>query len=314
MIGGLFGEMDAHYTCEDTRTIVNRCAAAGAPLDFWAINNYAIAALGSELRSADFGIRKHQAASGLPVFVSETGHTSNEGLYGGGSGRQPRAVPGQMWEALMAGALGTHIFTWNDREMYAGGGFDREKGFGIMQQNRLNKGAVSSNVVEMFRRIEQMNLGNLLVGSAPLPADIQMFWSKSDDLGWPRGNHEITRIWSTLKRLGYQPWIVFDEEFDRGDWTNAKALLLSRCFQMEPRHIHTIVSNVTRAGIHVHANADLPAQYDSYHKPNPSWSTQMQYLFGLNVSGAYPGNDAAITNADNMYRYVSFQVANPLGR
>src|SRR5882672_3124648 len=63
MVGGLFGEADVHYTCEDAKTIVASCAAAGAPLHFWSINNYAIAGLKSELRSADFGIAKHQAAS-----------------------------------------------------------------------------------------------------------------------------------------------------------------------------------------------------------------------------------------------------------
>jgi hypothetical protein len=47
MIGGIFGEADAHYTCEDARTIVARCAAADAPLNFWSINNYAITASGA---------------------------------------------------------------------------------------------------------------------------------------------------------------------------------------------------------------------------------------------------------------------------
>src|SRR5262249_45059331 len=39
MVGGLFGEQDVFYTCEDARTIVQRCAGAGAPLHFWSINN-----------------------------------------------------------------------------------------------------------------------------------------------------------------------------------------------------------------------------------------------------------------------------------
>src|SRR5262249_18853512 len=45
MVGGLFGEADIFYTCEDARAIVKSCADAGAPLDFWSINNYAIATI-----------------------------------------------------------------------------------------------------------------------------------------------------------------------------------------------------------------------------------------------------------------------------
>src|SRR6185295_16720679 len=102
-----------HYTCEDARTIVQSCVAAGAPLDFWAINNYAVASFDTELRSADFGISKHQAASGLPVLISETGHSSSENLHPDAANRQGAALPSQLWEALMAGAMGVHVFTWN---------------------------------------------------------------------------------------------------------------------------------------------------------------------------------------------------------
>ncbi len=55
MVGGIFSGIDALNTCEDAKTIVACCRSAGAPLDFWSINNYAWAALGSEMRSADFG-------------------------------------------------------------------------------------------------------------------------------------------------------------------------------------------------------------------------------------------------------------------
>lgn len=96
MIGGLFGDADAYYTCEDGRTIVQTCKEAGAPLDFWSINNYAIASLASELRAGDFGIAKHQLDTGLPVLLSETGHTSTETLHPDVAWRQPVAVPTQV--------------------------------------------------------------------------------------------------------------------------------------------------------------------------------------------------------------------------
>ncbi len=79
MVGGIFSGRDANFTCEDAKAIVTACAAAGAPLDFWSLNNYAWAEMGSELRSAAFGIGKYQAQSGLPVMISETGFSSTRG-------------------------------------------------------------------------------------------------------------------------------------------------------------------------------------------------------------------------------------------
>jgi len=38
MVGGIFSGNDSLNTCEDAKTIVARCAAAGAPLQFWSIN------------------------------------------------------------------------------------------------------------------------------------------------------------------------------------------------------------------------------------------------------------------------------------
>ena len=313
MIGGLFGEADVHYTCEDGKTIVKSCADAGAPLHFWAINNYAIAALDTELRSADYGIGKHQAAAGLPVMISETGHTSTEDLHPGAAERQAAALPGQMWEALMSGAIGTHIFTWNDRNFFTTEYFGRERGFGIVQENRLPKDPVYENCLEMFRRMEQLDIDNLLADSTNPPTDILFFWSLNSDLGWSRANHENIRLWSTLKRLGFQPGIINDDQFDAGQWRTAKALLLSRAFQLDPRHLDAIASEVVGAGVHVHADADLPGQFNAYHQPNPNWAQRMSTLFGLNVSRAVPGWDAGSNDPNDMFRLVRFTGVNPLG-
>jgi hypothetical protein len=105
MVGGIFNGNDANHTCEDAKTIVNRCAEAGAPLDFWSINNYAWASFGSELRSADYGIAKYQAQSGLPVMISETGHSSTEDSLGPGAaadGHQRRELEGLRLPELRA--------------------------------------------------------------------------------------------------------------------------------------------------------------------------------------------------------------------
>jgi hypothetical protein len=291
-----FGEEDVFYTCEDARTIVASCAEVQAPLDFWSINNYAIATINSELRSVDFGIGKHQAASGLPVLVTETGHTSTETQYPDSSARQAAALPTELWASLMSGAIGVHIFTWNDRNLFSGNNSPRERGFGIVAQSRLAKEPVYSNIAETFRRMQQLPLDRLLGATTNPPPDIQFFWSQATDLGWCRANHENYRLWSTFKRLGYQPRIIQDDEFDRGEWAAAPALCLSRCFGMDPRHLDMLVTNLAPAGVHIHANADLPGQFNAYLRPNPSWIQRMHSLFGLNVVNAYAPWDAGGAN------------------
>ena len=298
MVGGIFSGDDALNTCEDAPAIVARCAAAGAPLDFWSINNYAWASVGSELRSADYGIAKYQAQAGLPVMISETGHSSTENLFPGASERQPKAIPSTLWESVLSGAIGVHVFHWSDRNLF-GGVFIREKGFGIVNQNRTIKDPVYWYVADMFRRMENLNLDHLLGGSSNPKADIQYFWGQSADMVWPRANQENAMLWGALRRLGYQPGLLDDAQFERGDYTNAPALLLSRCFQMNPAHLEKIATNVIPAGIHVHANADLPGQFDAYHRPNTNWISRMSSLFGLNVSNAVPGYDLGIN-------YVSY--------
>jgi hypothetical protein len=294
MIGGLFIGNDAVYTCEDARTIVARCAAAGAPLDFWSINNYAWATATKELRSGDFGIAKHRAESGLPVMVSETGHSTTDWLFPDAAPRQGTAVPGQMWTALMSGAIGIHIFTWNDRDLFGGDTFLRERGFGLVTQTRIPKQPVYANVVEMFQRMETLNVDRLFAGSTPPPADVLLFWGEAARMGWPRANEENAYLWSVLRRLGYEPDILNDEPFERGEFGHAQALVLSRCYQMKPEHLDAIATRVVPRGIHVHANADLPGQFDAYHRPNPAWRTHMGELFGLDVSKAVPGLDSGV--------------------
>jgi hypothetical protein len=297
MVGGIFSGDDALNTCEDAKTIVARCAAAGAPLDFWSINNYAWASMGSELRSADYGIAKYHQISGLPVMISETGHTSTETLFPGAAVRQGKAIQSQLWESALSGAIGVHLFHWSDRELF-GGVFVREKGFGIVNQDRTLKTPAYQDTLEAFRRMENLNLSRLLGGSLDPKPDVQFFWPLASDMGWPRANQENAMLWGALRRAGYQPSLLDDAQFARGDYTNAPALLLSRCFQMNPGDLDRIATNVIPSGIHVHANADLPGQVDTYQKPNTNWISRMSSLFGLNVANAVPGYDLGVTYAD----------------
>lgn len=313
MVGGIYNGFDANNTCEDTRAIVERCEAAGAPLDFWAINNYPWTSEGNELRSARFGIARHQDQSGLPVLVTETGYSSTDDIFTETLYRQANALPGSVWEALMAGAAGIHIFTWNDRRHVNLS--TREEGFGIMQRSRLPKGPVYWNILETFRRMEQLHVGALLGGSLPPSRDLQFLWSTDSDLVWPSANQENAMFWGGMKRLGYEPRFIDGDEFDDGAWSNAPALILSRCYQLAPERLDAIVSNVIPAGIHVYANADLPGRFNAYHQSNTAWAARMNQLFGLNTTNAQPawhGGAYPIGWPGHM-QYVALSGANALG-
>ncbi|MGK0185668.1 MAG: hypothetical protein ACI9R3_001446 [Verrucomicrobiales bacterium] len=311
MVGGVFSPNDANNTCEDGPTIVESCKDIGAPLDFWSINNYAWATEGTELRTGDYGITKYQEQLGLPVMLSETGHTSTETFLPGAPARQPMTVPGQLWEALMSGAIGVHLFHWSDRNAFAGD-FIRERGFGIVTQQRLPKTSVYRNTLAMLTRLEEIGIDSLLGGSVSPPADIQFFWSRASDMVWPSANMENTMLWGALKRAGYHPRLIDDEDFARGEYRNAKALLLSRAYHLEPEDLDKIANEVIAEGIHVHANADLPGQYNTYHQPNGNWPEQMKAIFGLDVSNADPVWDSHLIDGETHIELI-IRGLRPLG-
>ena len=312
MVGGVYNGNDANYTAEDARTIVEECRRAGADLHFWSINNYAQAEVGSDLRSGDYGVAKYQAQSGLPVLISETGHSSTEDSFDPDSGqRQAKAVPSQIWESLISGVIGTHIFHWNDRGQFTRGYFERERGFGIVNPDRTIKSPVYENVVAMFRRMQAIKMDNLLGGSSNPPPDIQLFWSTNSDMVWPRANQENIMIWGALKRVGYQPGFLDEEGFQQGGYRQGRALLLSRAGWMAPEDLEAIATQVLPAGVHVHANADFPGQFDAGGRANPVWAARMKSIFGLNVQSATAAWDAGATSID--YQDLYFTPADPGG-
>lgn len=299
MVGGLFNGLDANYTAEDGQAIVAACRAAGAPLDFWSLNNYAWASLGSEMRSGDFGIAKYQAQAGLPVMISETGFSSTEDLFDKplAALRQPATLPGALWEAYMSGAIGWHIFTWPDRPRYGPGFFPRERGFGVVQPNRLPKTNVFDNIRRVFLQLHNLRAERLFGGSSNPPPDVQFLWSADSDLGWPIANQENAMLWGAFKRAGYQPGLLDDAQFQSGAWSNAPVLLLSRAFQLRPEYLDVLRTQVVPGGIHLHANADLPGQFDAWHRPNPNWPAFMRDVFGVETAGAGTWVDLWATNS-----------------
>jgi len=298
MVGAVFSNVDANHTCEDARTIVARCAEVGAPLHFWSVNNYPWPAAGSELRSADFGVGRFHSELGLPVMVSETGLTSTETLWPTErpGARQATAAPGVLWESLISGAVGVHWFHWSDRNQYTPSYFARERGFGIVTETRKWKGPVYDGLARAFARMENVRLDWLLWGSAHPAPDIQFLWSAQSDMVWPRANQENCMIWGALRRLGYQPGILDDAGFARGDFARAPALLLSRAYQLEADQLNRLQRDVIPLGIHIHAQADLPGQFDAYHRANTNWAEVLESVFGLDVRQATPGLDGCVTN------------------
>lgn len=296
MVGGIFNGLDPNFTAEDPQTITERCRAAGAPLDFISLNLYAWALAGHELRSLDFGIAKFRDLLDIPVLITETGHSSTETLFPGAAARQTEAIVSSTWEAMLAGAMGVHLFHWSDRNNFLTTPYPREAGFGVVDQERRPKPKVYDAVRTMFQQMEALPLARLLSGSNTLEPDILVYWPKDIDLGWNRANEETASLWGGLRRLGFRPKLTSSPLTDLGKAeleTGAKSLLLPRNFQMQPDDLDSLPKVLGR-GMHIHANLDLPGQFDANHRDNPGWDAAMGKIFGIDVSQARPAWDSGI--------------------
>jgi hypothetical protein len=311
MVGGIFSGYDDNNTCEDAKTIISVCASNGAPVDFWTINNYPWTWSGSEMRSMDYGVAKYRETIGLPVMLSECGLSDNDVIYPETFYRQKIALASLPWEAIMSGAIGAHIFHWNDRAEFFS--YDnvlvREGGFGLTHPSRLLKD-VYWNILDAYRRMDEMHIERLLPNSMDPPTDILAYWSKEIDLGHSRYNQEFGMFWAAFKRMGFQIGIMDETQFDAGYFTNARTILLPRNFQMEPHRLAALETNVLAHGVNVFASADLPGQFDTYYRSNENWHAAMSSIFGLNVSNAVPGFETGymyINNDDYHRVYVTVQ-------
>ncbi len=296
MVGGILNGLDPNFTAEDPVTISERCRAAGAPLDFMSVNLYAWALAGHELRSLDFGIAKFRDLLDIPVLITETGHSSTETLFPGAAARQTGAIVSSTWEAMLSGAMGVHLFHWSDRNGFLATPYPREAGFGVVDQERRPKPKVYEAVRAMFQQMEELPLARLLAGSQALEPDILVYWPKDIDLGWNRANEETASLWGGLRRLGFRPKLISRPLADLGKGemeTGAKSLLLPRNFQMRPDDLAALAKMLDR-GMHIHANLDLPGQFDANHRDNPGWTSAMAKVFGLDVSQARPAWDSGI--------------------
>ncbi|GDY13974.1 hypothetical protein LBMAG53_28520 [Planctomycetota bacterium] len=283
-VGGIFSGFDCNITGEDPTGIVAACAAAGAPLGFWTINNYPFVASGAELRSLAYGMAKHRAQVGLPVLVTETGVSSTDVLFTEAQARAEAVIPSLIWETLAAGGIGVHLFHWNDRDEFLTQPFPfaREAGFGVVGWKRQPKPALAA-VAAAFRRMDEVDFAAQVAGSRPAPRDVAVWWSRDQDTTWNRVNQELGYLWSAFQRAGLHPGIVGDAEIAAGEVLGARALVVVRAEQLSQAHRDRLEALV-EGGLHLFAEGDLPGRFDASSKPVPGWSEAMRRLFGLETA------------------------------
>jgi hypothetical protein len=108
--------------------------------------------------------------------------------------RQGPLVRNSLWESLVAGAIGTHIFAWHDRPYIT----EREKGFGILYADRSVKPAYWV-CRDVFTLMEQTDIHGLLYGSEDPTPDIAFLWTAANDSQYNRYECEMQQIAGALE-------------------------------------------------------------------------------------------------------------------
>ncbi|MFA5338626.1 MAG: beta-galactosidase [Candidatus Omnitrophota bacterium] len=203
-VGMQWGEEDWRYHAEDTAKIAKACRDIGAPLDFWSINNYPWDLLGHESQTGRWGVINAKWRTGLPVLCTETGFTSSETMYSGMNElNQGPLIRNSLWEELEAGAIGVHVFTWNDRPYIT----DREKGFGIVYADRRIKPSFWV-VRDTYNLMEQIDVEGLIGNSTDPTPDVAFYWSDATDGMYNRYECNMQQLYGPLTRLGLNPAFI----------------------------------------------------------------------------------------------------------
>ncbi len=288
-VGMQWGEEDWRYHAEDRGKITEAAQAAGAPIDFFSVNNYPWSVLGHESQNGQWGISYTKKTAGVPVLYSETGFTSSETMWPGMNElRQGPLIRNSLWESLAAGAIGTHIFSWMDRPYIT----DREKGFGIVYADRRVKPALWTSK-EAFNLMEQVDIHNLLMGSEDPTPDIAFLWTDANDSQYNRYECEMQQTAGALERLGFAPYFIDLQDLAAGAYTNYRAVILPRNMRVEDKVpgytnsvLNFLLTRVIPAGVHVLATADLPGMQDFHGRPRPQAQSELNALFGIDASNA----------------------------
>jgi len=288
-VGMQWGNEDHRYHAEDRGKIARACVDAGAPLAFFAINNYCWPLPGHESRNGQWGISYTRKIAGVPVIYSETGFTSSETLFAGvDEFRQGPLIRNALWESYTAGTIGSHVFTWQDKPFIT----DREKGFGIVTGDRVIKPAYWATR-EQFNLMKQIKMAELLAGSVDATPDIAFLWPESVDSQFVRYEVEMLQSAGAFERLGYEPnFILSLEELASGAYTNYGVVVLPRNMRLAEvmpgpggkTVLDFLREDVIGAGVHVLAIADLPGQQDNWGRPRAAFKSEVDALFGIDAS------------------------------
>jgi hypothetical protein len=284
-VGMQWGEEDWRYHAEDRGKITAVCLASNAPIGFFSVNNYPWSMLGHESQNGHWGVSFTKKVAKVPVLYSETGFTSSETMWPGlTEQRQGPLIRNAMWESLLVGAIGTHIFSWMDRPYIT----DREKGFGIVYADRGIKPAFWTSA-NAFRLMEQSKLAELLAGSQDPKPDIGFLWTDAVDSQYNRYECEMQQIAGALERIGYEPNFLNLAELGAGTYTNFKVIILPRNMRVEDvvpggtgkSMLEFLRTEVLPRGIHVMASADIPGAQDFNGKARAQYVNEVRSLFGV---------------------------------
>ncbi|MBN1270476.1 MAG: beta-galactosidase [Kiritimatiellae bacterium] len=286
-VGMQWGEEDWRYHAEDRGKITEACEDTGAPLDFFSVNNYPWSILGHESQNGQWGVSYTKKVAGVPVLYTETGFTSSETMWPGMTeARQGPLVRNSLWEGLEAGAIGTHIFTWQDRPYIT----DREKGFGIVYGDRRIKPAMWV-CRDTYNLMDQVRLSELLAGSADPDPDIAFLWTDANDSQYNRYECEMQQIAGALERLGYEPNFMTLQDLADGAYTNYAVIVLPRNMRVEeavPGYTNSVLNflltKVIEAGVHVLASADIPGLQNANAQERAAYVDEVDALFGVDAS------------------------------
>jgi hypothetical protein len=196
-------------------------------------------------------------------------------------------VRNALWESLESGAIGTHIFAWQDRPYIT----DREKGFGILYENRGIKPAfwVSRDT---FNLMEQVKINELLGGSSDPKPDIAFLWTAANDSQYNRYECEMQQIAGALERLGYEAYFMNLNDLATGVYTNYRLIVLPRNMRVDDvvpdsggkSVLEFLRTVVIPKGVNILATADLPGLQNQNGLFRTAFTNELKNLFGVDAS------------------------------
>jgi hypothetical protein len=316
-LGLVFGPVDWEYSGEDEVTIVNSCKNAGYPLDFFAINVYASTAPGVEMRSGQWGIELVKR-TGLPVLVTELGATATDTDFldpklsaGYAPDRQGQLIVNQIYSALVNGAMGVHVFTWEDREYLT----VREFGFGIMRRDRYPKlaGPMVAQAFQTLNQIIEYDI-NLITGLNRERYDVAYLWSNQVTSTANRFLVEQGSLHGAMERLNLRVKYINETQLLSGAASNVKLLVLPLNNRMQAGDMAYINQNLINKGVSVYANVDPPGYQDYHVNTLSDFTSNMEDVFGMSVTKnvAYDGDVPNYCACEMIHKTVSLRPVSDL--